>query len=103
MIRFRAALEEDGRSLGFWGLNEMENIWELEFFYISQEYIGKGYGRKLWNSLVAECKKRGISEIQLVTSPQSAQFYEKMGAKVIGRTESLIVKGKMIPRLEFCC
>lgn len=96
-------MEEAGRALGFWGLNETENIWELEFFYISPEYIGKGYGRKLWDSLVAECKKRGISEFQMVTSPQSSQFYEKMGAKVIGQSESLIVKGRMVPRLEFCC
>ena len=50
---------------------------------------------------MAECHKRGIVEFQLVTSPQSAQFYEKMGAEIIGQVESLIVKGRMIPQLKF--
>jgi len=94
-------MEETGKMLGFWGLCETENIWELEFFYISPEYIGKGYGRNLWNNLIAECNNRGIVEFQLVTSPQSAQFYEKMGAEIIGQVESLIVKGRMIPQLKF--
>ena len=94
-------MEYEGKTIGFWGLREENRKWELDFFYITPEYIGKGYGRHLWNHLTDECKKRSIHEFQLVTSPQSVLFYQKMGAVVVGQVESMITPGRMIPKLYY--
>jgi len=94
-------LEENCLPVGFWGLTRTENGWELEFFYIDSPLIGKGYGRKLWDSLIGECGKIGVESFEFVTSPEAERFYLKMGAKTIGHVESLVRKGRMIPRLRY--
>ncbi|HVI41887.1 MAG TPA: GNAT family N-acetyltransferase [Anaerovoracaceae bacterium] len=94
-------LEENHCTVGFWGLKQTEADWELEFFYIGEPYIGKGYGRRLWNSLIEECSKSGIKSFEFVTSPEAVHFYEKMGAKTICNVESFIRQGRIIPRLKY--
>jgi GNAT superfamily N-acetyltransferase len=94
-------LEENHSPVGFWGLITTESGWELEFFYIEARLIGKGYGRKLWDSLIGECGKIGVESFEFVTSPEAEQFYLKMGAKTIGHVESLVRKGRIIPRLRY--
>lgn len=93
--------EEDRCPVGFWGLAKPEDDWELEFFYIAEPYIGKGYGRLLWYSLIEECRKREIDHIEFTTSPEARLFYEKMGAKTVCDVESLLKKGRMIPKLKY--
>jgi GNAT superfamily N-acetyltransferase len=94
-------LEEDHCPVGFCGLLQTEKGWELEFFYIGVQFIGKGYGRKLWESLLGECAKLGVKSFELVTSPEAEPFYEKMGAETICHVESLINKDRIIPRLKY--
>ena len=94
-------MENEKEIVGFWGLSNSDKDWELEFFYIAPEYIGKGWGQILWRHLVTKCKEQDILKFQLVTSPQSTRFYEKMGAIVITQVESLLEKGRMIPKLEY--
>lgn len=45
---------------------------------IKSQCIGKGYGKLLWNHMVASCKKFGIQGVKIVTSPQAKEFYVKM-------------------------
>lgn len=73
----------------------------MEYFYIAIQYINKGYGNQLWNSLIIECKKNQIHNFEFVTSPQAVQFYKKMGAETIGHVESLLEQGRMIPKLRY--
>jgi N-acetylglutamate synthase-like GNAT family acetyltransferase len=47
------------------------------------------------------CKKIGLKEIFAVTSPQAKEFYEKMGAIQVAEVESLLKKGRIIPKLKF--
>jgi GNAT superfamily N-acetyltransferase len=94
-------LEENCSPVGFWGLVRAENGWELEFFYIDVRLIGKGYGRMLWDSLIGECGKIGVESFEFVTSPEAERFYTKMGAKTVGHVESLIRKGRIIPKLQY--
>jgi GNAT superfamily N-acetyltransferase len=86
--------------IGYYSLIRHKNAAELEYFYISTQYIGKGFGRKLWNHLISQCRKEGITEFDFVTSPQAVKFYEKMGAVQVGETRSL-VDGRPIPKLLY--
>ncbi|HOJ79010.1 MAG TPA: GNAT family N-acetyltransferase [Bacillota bacterium] len=94
-------LVERDRIIGFYSLLVNAQEVELEFFYIAPQYIGKGYGRRMWTYLIDYCKAEGIKSFFLVTSPQAQEFYEKMGAVKVGEVESIVRKGRRIPRLKF--
>ena len=87
--------------IGFYSISVEDKEAELELFYIDPQRIGKGYGKKMWNHLINYCKSVGINSFSLVTSPQAKGFYEKMGAIMIGEVDSLLRKGRKIPRLKF--
>ena len=93
-------LYEHHKVIGFYSLliNQVEST--IEYFYIQPEYIGKGYGKKMWKHLVNYCREHNINELTLVTSPQAKEFYEKMGAIQIGEVESILKKGRQIPLLK---
>lgn len=94
-------IEEDGSIVGFYGLLIGDKEVSLEYVYIGIEYIGKGYGKLLWDHLVDNCKNLGIKELVLVTSPQAKEFYTKMGAIPSGEVSSLVIKERKIPRLIY--
>lgn len=83
---------------GFWGLQCREEPYELEYFYIGQEYLNQGLGKLMWYDLTAWCRAHDIPGFHFVTSHQAVGFYEKMGALVIGKTLSAI-DGRAIPLL----
>ena len=92
---------ESDKIIGFFGLSKNKDKHELEFFYVDSEYIGKGYGKIMFGFLISECKTLGIKEFNFVTSPQSLEFYTKLGAIKIGETKSLVDESRVIPILKF--
>jgi len=94
-------IEEDENIVGFYGILTEKNETSLEYFFIEPKYIGQGYGKILWNYLVKDCQNHGIKEFSIVTSPQAKEFYVKMGAIPSGEIESLLKKGRTIPRLIY--
>jgi ribosomal protein S18 acetylase RimI-like enzyme len=92
-------IEEQENILGFYGITCGKEGVELEYLYIDPEFIGKGYGKLLWNHIVKYCKVNRVDRIVLVTSPQAVGFYTKLGAVQIGEVESLVRKGRMVPKL----
>jgi GNAT superfamily N-acetyltransferase len=51
---------------------------------------GNGYGRKLFDAVLAELADRGLSSIWLTASELGRPIYEKSGFKVVGRVERWI-------------
>lgn len=94
-------IEEDKNIVGFYGILIEKNETSLEYFFIEPKYIGKGYGKLLWNHMVENCIDSGIKEFVIVTSPQAKEFYTKMGAVQTGEIESLVKKGRKVPRLIY--
>jgi len=94
-------IEEGNSIIGFYGLICKDNETSLEYFFIEPKYIGKGYGKLLWNYLVSDCKNLGIENFDIVTSPQAKEFYVKMGAIPCGEVESLLKKERIIPQLIY--
>jgi ribosomal protein S18 acetylase RimI-like enzyme len=92
---------EGDKVVGFYNISTDGTETSLEYLYISPESIGKGYGKALWKHMVYICREKGFKEIALVTSPQAKEFYIKMGAVFTGEVESLLKKGRMIPRLVY--
>ena len=93
-------MEEDD-IVGFYNLIENDEGVSLEYFYIDPAFIGKGYGRHLWDHMVEFCKNRGILELQFVSSPEARKFYEKMGAVSTGEKPSLVMGDRRILKWKF--
>ncbi len=92
-------LEEEGEIIGFYVVIQEAYLGEVEYFYIKPRYMGKGYGRIMWEHMIDLCESFGILEIELVTSPQAKEFYIKMGAVVASEVLSQI-NSRKIPRLR---
>ncbi len=94
-------IEKDDDIVGFYGVINDSSEVSLEYFFIEPKYIGNGYGKLLWNYLIRDCKNIGIKEFSIITSPQAKEFYIKMGAIPCGEVESILKKGRIIPRLIY--
>lgn len=94
-------MEKEGEVIGFYGILIEEPQRSLEYFFIEPKFIGKGYGKLLWNHVIKSCNTLNIKEFIIVTSPQAQAFYAKLGAKLQGEVESLVAKGRMIPQLIY--
>lgn len=85
--------------VGFYVIGTKSDPVALEYFFIDPRRIGQGYGKLLWRRLIQDCRQRGIKAFEIVTSPQAADFYLKMGARLCGEVESTVRRGRMIPQL----
>jgi GNAT superfamily N-acetyltransferase len=68
--------------IGFYAFNMTELIPALEYFYLNPKYIGKGFGRILWNEVIKFCKDNKIKKFNFVAGPEVKDYYLKMGAKI---------------------
>lgn len=93
---------KDGETIiGFYGILLNSDEASLEYLFVEPTYIGKGYGKMLWNHALEECKKLGIREFTIITSPDAREFYLKLGATVYSQVDSLISKGNKTPKLIY--
>lgn len=94
-------LKEKDTIIGFYGILLDDIEASLEYLFIEPKYIGKGYGKILWNHALEECQKLGISEFTIITSPDARGFYLRLGARIYKQVESLISKGNTTPKLIY--
>ncbi|WP_346917557.1 GNAT family N-acetyltransferase [Clostridium sp.] len=94
-------IEDNQIIIGFYSFLMNAGETELEYFFINPDYIGKGYGKLLWNHAIENANSLNIKEFEIVTSPEAIDFYIKMGAVKIGEVESLVRVERKIPRLIY--
>ncbi|WLD94705.1 GNAT family N-acetyltransferase [Alkalihalobacillus sp. AL-G] len=94
-------LEDQSNIIGFFSFKkEPERSW-LDFLYLHPVYIGRGYGKIIWNNVVEKAKQLKIETFTIDSDPNAKPFYEKMGAVLIGETPSTAIEGRMLPLLKF--
>jgi len=57
---------------------------QIEGVRVSRDFRGKGYGTKMINWAISECRDRGCGMVQLTSDKKrenAIQFYEKLGFK----------------------
>lgn len=91
----------DEQLIGFFGIVKEDYISTLEYFYIAPGFIGKGYGKKMWQFMREICMENHINQIEFVTSPEAGTFYKACGAVNTDIVESLVIKGRMIPKFRY--
>jgi len=85
-------LLEDEEPVGTCALIKREDqVFELAKMAVAPSARGRGYGRRLAESALAEAKARGASRVYLVTDEKleaAVALYEKLGFRKIGRDSS---------------
>jgi GNAT superfamily N-acetyltransferase len=70
------------------GMIQCSNKHEIKGFYIATQYIGKGYGRLLFEYLICWLKEeKGIEEVELTSNPRMVPLYEHLGFRIVGEEQ----------------
>jgi len=93
--------ERDGAMVGFYSLSVDGGNPALEYLYIAPEQFGQGWGRRLWEHMVDQCRNRSIASVEVICGPEPLPFYLKMGAVVTGLMPSRLDPARQICRLRF--
>ncbi|MEM9921223.1 MAG: GNAT family N-acetyltransferase [Bacteroidota bacterium] len=70
---------ELGEIIGFCAFVEEEHILWVDHLWIAPEYIGKGYGRKLFREAFARVRKPHHRQAKVISDPYASGFYQKEG------------------------
>ncbi|WP_459857291.1 GNAT family N-acetyltransferase [Dongia sp. agr-C8] len=73
---------------------------ELSHLFVAPESIGCGIGRALFDAALALAAERGARHISILSDPNAAAFYQKLGARRCGEAPSGVVPNRMLPLFE---
>jgi N-acetylglutamate synthase-like GNAT family acetyltransferase len=95
-------LETENEVIGFYSLRpEDAEAVALEDLFIEPKYIGRGYGKQLWDHSLRVAQSGGYSKMTLISDPYAEPFYASRGAIRIGEIESNALAGRMLPLMEY--
>lgn len=95
-----AVAELDGERVGMAELSFAGPKAELAKLFVEPAHHGGGVGRALFAWAREEAAGRGARVLALDADPGAAAFYEKMGARMVGRSASGSIPGRTLPRFE---
>jgi N-acetylglutamate synthase-like GNAT family acetyltransferase len=79
----------DNGTIGFYSFSiTSDNQLELDNFFLHPNYIGKGFGREMWNYCTAMAKNYNVPSFVLWSDPNAEKFYQRMGCIKIGERQS---------------
>jgi len=94
---FHLAEAADGEVLGFYGFKPEPDGIGLSHLFVQPAAIGRGVGRALWDHAVAEARRLGPDRLIVVSDPNAAGFYLRMGAESAGGRLSEVEPERVLP------
>lgn len=92
----------DKKLIGFYNfIIHNDNSLELDNFFIHPDYIGKGFGRRMWEHCCIEAKQLGKNEFIIWSDPNAENFYIKMGCQKIGERKSPMMPHRFPPIMKY--
>ena len=79
---------------------------EIVSIYLRPEYMGKGYGKKLMDAVIAELVKLGYPAVFLWVLEENSRarmFYEKAGFVLSEKYLYNEIGGKNVKEVAYCC
>ena len=80
--------EVDGRIAGFAVILDDGGKAELDGLFVDPDYWRRGIGSALVAEAVGAARRRGLSLVTVVASPEAAAFYVRCGFAVEGRVDT---------------
>jgi predicted N-acetyltransferase YhbS len=74
---------------------------ELSHLFVAPESFRLGIGRALFDAAVAQAADKGATHVSILSDPNAAAFYERLGARRCGEAPSDVERGRMLPLFEF--
>lgn len=72
----------------------------LDKLFVDPLAIGTGAGRALYDWALERARNHGASRMEIHSDPEARGFYERMGARLIGKTPSGSIAGRFLPLLQ---
>ena len=95
-------LEAAGHLIGFYGFDFEQEEALLQDLFIAPEFVGRGYGRRLWAHLLGTAQREGIPSFLILSDPHAEGFYRRMGARRVGERVAPET-GRRLPLLRADC
>ena len=74
---------------------------ELDHLWVDPAAMGRGIGRRLFDTIAHRARRLGAARIVLNSDPYAEPFYRHLGAVRIGDHPVEEIPGRSIPRLAF--
>jgi GNAT superfamily N-acetyltransferase len=95
------ATAADGKVAGMVALGPSEpNTLDLDKLFVEPHRIRTGVGRVLLTRAIDEARRRGATRLTILSDPYAAGFYERNGARLIGKAPSDAIPGRSVPLYE---
>lgn len=92
--------DSEGEVVGFYALIIRANKAELDHLWVAPAHIGSGVGKELFLHAMQTAAGHSVDQVEILSDPNAAGFYRKMGAHQIGETTSEIDgQPRALPRL----
>jgi ribosomal protein S18 acetylase RimI-like enzyme len=93
---------EEGRAVGFYVLTTESDGIHLDHLWIIPAAMRRGIGRALFEHAVNQARAAGFDLIKIEADPNAEGFYERMGARRVGTSVSLVEGEKReLPLMEY--
>ncbi|WP_181950429.1 GNAT family N-acetyltransferase [Shewanella woodyi] len=96
-------LSINNESIGFYGLecHSTDKAAYLDHLWVDPKYIGKGYGRMLFELACNKAAEIGHKTMELVADPNAEGFYSRLGAIKIDEVHGKVLDVKrVLPKME---
>ena len=97
------AEDADGMLLGVASIAQLDapGEFDLAHFFVEPAAFGRGAGRALFAAAARLAKAQGARRLIILSDPNAASFYERMGAASIGDAPSDAIPGRRLPLLQY--
>lgn len=83
-------------------LRQRRSGWfELSHLFVAPERLRCGVGRALFHATVDLAAARGGRRVLILSDPNAAAFYQKLGARHCGAAPSEVDRSRMLPLFEY--
>jgi GNAT superfamily N-acetyltransferase len=81
----------DDQIVGFFVLKAHEgSCLELDFLFVDPNHLHQGIGTLLFETAAAMARDQGMTQLMLISDPNAVEFYQRLGAVVVGEHQSSI-------------
>jgi GNAT superfamily N-acetyltransferase len=94
-------LEVRGHIVAYFSLKTISGEDRLDNLWVEPSHIKNGYGKILFHRAVEEAKNLGWNSFRLAGEEGAVGFYEKQGAKRIGKVSSRLGSDIFLPHMEY--
>lgn len=84
---------------GWYALACGPQIWEIDYFWVRPDMIGKGVGSAMLSHARERFQASGAGSLKVISDPNAAAFYRKKGFKPAGEHPSK-PEGRILPVLS---